>query len=447
MTEERYIAAIEISSSKIIGAVGRTGGNGGLEVIDVEFERGVDAVRYGIIQNLEETSLRIGRIIEKLERKPSVAPRKISGVFVGLSGRSLRSIEVEASMTLPHYTEITDEMLRSLKTDAERTKVDSSLKVIDAIPRTYFVDKRETPNPKGTLGSSLKGVFDLIVCRPELEKNVIRTLCDKLDIKIQGEVVTALACGHLILTPDEKRLGCMLVDMGAETTTVTIYTNAHLRYFVTIPLGGRNITRDLTSLSLLEERAEEMKKTSGNAIASENRQSLNIGGIRQSDVSNLVVARSEEIVANIIEQLNYAGVSEKELPGGIIVIGGGSRLNGIMELLEKKSGMSVRHGQLPQYVSLSDGKGAGREIAELVSILYAGATKSDAVCLELPPQRGEMPANGVPNSPEEPRDIDRDNENDRRGDNPKGSGFWKKIGGKISTLFAPPDDSNDSELL
>lgn len=76
MSEERYIAAIEISSSKIIAAVGRTYGEGQLEVLAVEQEKEVDAVRYGVIQNLEETSVRVARIIDRLEHRTGVTPAR-----------------------------------------------------------------------------------------------------------------------------------------------------------------------------------------------------------------------------------------------------------------------------------------------------------------------------------------------------------------------------------
>lgn len=443
MTEERYVAAIEISSSKIIGAVGRYAGDGELEVIGIEQEKGVDAVRYGIIQNLEETALRAARVIDKLEHKPGIAPRKISRIFAGLSGRSLRGITSEAALQLPAETEINDEILSRLKQQATNNiGIDSRLKIIDVIPRTYFVgNKHETSSPKGSVGNSIRGIYDIIVCRPELEKNLTRVLDSKLNKKFD-EIVVPVACGHLILTPDEKRLGCILVDMGAETTTVTIYVKANLSYFATIPLGGRNITRDLQTLSMLEERAEEMKKTSGNAIASDNVQSININGLKHSDVSNLVVARAEEIVANIIEQISYAGLTEKDLPGGIIVIGGGSRLNGMLDLLQEKSGLSVRKGQLPEYVILENTKVHSADAIEVISVLYAGATQSDISCLESPV---DMPVTGRPNLPEE---EEQEPEPKERKQKSRGRSFMSKIQGSISRLFAPPeDDDDDSELM
>ncbi len=396
---ERYIAAVEISSSKIIAAVGKTSGAGQLDVIAVEQENCVDGVRYGIIQNLEETALMTARIINRLEQRPGVAPRKIKSVFVGRSGRSLRNIPTEVSINLPDDTEITDDIINRLRSDALRTAIDNSLEVVDAVPRIYKIGKSETHSPKGAVGNCIHATYDLVVCRPELKRNIKRTLTDKLHIETEAFVVTALATGHLILTPDEKRLGCMLVDMGAETTTVTIYRKGSLCYFATIPLGGRNITRDITSLNVLEVKAEEMKLTSGNAIARESTSSLNINGVKLSDISNLVVARAEEIVANVVEQMEYAGLKESDLPGGIICIGGGSRLQGITDLLSQQADLPVRRGQLPAYVRIDDINAVNSEISQVVSVLYAGATLSNRECLEIP-ARQEIPEIGTKPAPE-----------------------------------------------
>ena len=264
--EERYIAAIEISSSKVIGAIGKTDGHGRLDVVAVHRESGIEAVRHGVIQNLEETSMRISTTLHRLQEHSSVRPRKVSGVFVGLSGRSMRSIKVRTSVSLPEDSEITEDVLDRLRRQALNSDIDSSLEIIDAVPRSYKIGKLETLSPKGVIGNEISAIFDLIVCRPELTRNLTRTVNEKLNLRIEGMIVTALATGALIPTREEKRLGCMLVDMGAETTTVSIYKNGSLRYLATLPLGGRNITRDLTTLNMLEERAEDIKITSAVAL-------------------------------------------------------------------------------------------------------------------------------------------------------------------------------------
>ncbi len=438
MSEERYIAAIEISSSKILGAVGKTTGDGQLQVIAIEQDKGVDGVRYGIIQNLEDTSLRVARVIDRLQKRSGVAPRLIKGVFVGLSGRSIRSIPTTVSINLPDDTEITDEILDRLKADAKRTSIDPSLEVTDIVPRIYKVGKNETLNPKGAVGNRIQATFDLIVCRPELKRNLERTIHDKLGIRVEGYVVTALSTGHLLLSSEEKRLGCMLVDMGAETTTVTIYSKGCLKYFATLPLGGRNITRDLQSLALLEEDAEDIKKTRGNAIAPEFSSSLSIKGVKQSEVSDLIVARAEEIVANIVEQVEYSGLKDGDRPAKVVCIGGGSRLQNMGELLSSHIDLPVSRGRLPKYVLVDDSKSPSADVEEVISVLYTGATHSKHQCLE-EPTREELPVvDEIPPAPDDPKIENPDPE-----EAPRKNGWMSKFKTRISTIFSAPDDDSD----
>ncbi|MDE6217655.1 MAG: cell division protein FtsA [Muribaculaceae bacterium] len=446
MENERYVAAIEISSSKITGVVGRYTTDGQL-IIDAAEKEGVrDCVRYGMIQNLEETATRVSRIIDKLQRRPDISPRKITGLVVGLSGRSLRSIATTVNLSLPEETEITSDIVERLRRDALQTAVDSSLEIVDAVPRIYNIGKAETSSPVGALGSEISVTYDVIVCRPELKRNLQRVIEDKCGLRVEGFVVTSMAAGHLILTGEEKRLGCMLVDMGAETTSVSVYHRGGLRYFATLPLGGRNITRDLTTLSLLEERAEEIKITSGNAISYNPTSSVNINGVKLSDVSEYIVARSEEIVANVLEQISYAGLKEKDLPGGIVCIGGGSRLNGMTELLNRQSGLQVKTGHLPDYIHLQDDNIPASELTEVACVLYEGASLTDVEYLELP-VRDELPSTGeIP-----PADYRYPEERQHEERQPAGDGKVRRLFGKwqnkLSRMFAPPEDDNDSDLF
>lgn len=438
MSEERYIAAIEISSSKILGAVGKTTGDGQLQVIAIEQDKGVDGVRYGVIQNLEDTSLRVARVIDRLQKRPGIMPRLIKGVFVGLSGRSVRSIPTSVSINLPDDTEITEDILDRLKTDAKKTAIDPSLEVIDAVPRIYKVGKSETTTPKGTVGNRIQATYDLIVCRPELKRNLERTIHDKLGIRVEGYIVTALATGHLLLSTEEKRLGCMLADIGAETTTITLYAKGCLRYFATLPLGGRNITRDLQSLTLLEEEAEDIKKSRGNAIAPDFPSTINMHGVKQSDVSNLIVARSEEIVANIVEQIEYSGLKDNDRPVKVVCIGGGSRLQNMDELISDHTGLPVVRGHLPKYVLVDDSKNLTADVEEVISVLYAGATLSKQQCLEEPTREDVPVIDEIPPAPENPVI-----ETPVPEDNKKKGGWLSKFKSGISNIFSAPDDDSD----
>lgn len=440
MAKEKYIAALEISSSKVIGAVGIAGKSGQLEIIAVEQEKSSDTVRYGQIQNIEETYNLTNYVLERLERRSNISPREITGVYVGLSGRSLRSISINVSLGLPDDTDISEAIVDRLKTKALEADVDSSLEIVDAVPRIFKVGKTETDRPIGMVGNTISATYDLIVARPAIRSNLRRVLKDRLGLDIKGIMVTPLVTGAIALSDQEKKLGCMLVDIGAETTSVTIYTKGNLVYFATLPLGGRNITRDLMSLNELEEKAEEFKLNFGNAIAPINPSQEKIGRHRMSQISELVVARSEEIVANIVEQVSYAGLTDKDIPEGIVLCGGGSRLNGIMDLFIKFTSLKVRMASLPSSVRIADPIGQGLETLEVAAIMYAGSEMSEEDCLGLPatPQPDQTP-DPVP-------ETEEDDKPQRPQKSPK-PGFFNKLGNAFGKMFTPIRDDDEGEEL
>jgi cell division protein FtsA len=219
----------------------------------------------------------------------------------------------------------------------------------------------------------------------------------------------------MVLTNDEKKLGCMLVDFGAETTTVSIYKNGFLQYFATLPIGSRCITRDVMSLGYTEEKAEEIKRTIGDAVNAEpNVRKSNFEG-DATEVNNYIRARAGEIAVNIAEQCKYAGMTfSADLPGGIILVGGGTKLRGFAQLMEQNSSAKVRLGGLNSDIRVSDPRLQGIDTLDVISILYL-ASKKPQECTELP--EPEVPATAI---------DDDDDDESRSGFMPKNSGKKQK---------------------
>lgn len=413
------------------------GRSGQLEILAVEREKSLDSVRYGLIHNVEETSVLINRVLERLERRPNITPREITGVYAGISGRSLRSIEREVSLSLPDDSEITLMIIERLKQKALEADIDNSLEVVDAVPRVFTVGRTDTNRPLGMMGNNISAIYDIIVARPALQNNLRRVVRDKLDLDIalKGIVITPLAMADIVLNEHEKKLGCMLVDIGAETTSVTIYTRGNLAYYATLPLGGRNITLDLKALNVIEDKAEDLKVTFGNAIAPTTPSQEMVGPHKMSQISNYVVARAEEIVANIVEQVRYARLSEKDIPEGIVLCGGGARLNGMTDLIGKFSGMKVRMASLPATIRMSDHNAHGMETLQVAAIMYAAAKdRNDEDCLQMPTAPEPEPAVEETREPEEPRQEPKKK---------KKKPFWETI----SKFFTPLGDEDDGEEL
>ena len=382
MEEEKYIVALEIGSSKIKGAVGVLRPGGTLTVKAIEEEKLIDGVRYGCIRNIAEVSRAIRNIIDRIESRE--APRRIEGVYVSVGGRSVASSVIGIERRLPTEMEITTDMIDDIFTEAlsqplhERT-------VIDVTPREFRINGTPANRPVGNYGSTILANLNLVSCRSQLTNNIKLVIEDRLRLKIRDIFVRQLIEGDLVLYNDEKRLGCALVDFGAETTTISVYKNGALQYLATLPMGSRNITLDIASLNHLEERAEELKITGGNAMPGSD-QALHTGyGPDFNEINSYVSARAGEIIANIIEQINIAGFSPETLPGGVILVGHGAKLNGFTRRLENMSKMKVRIGLPGSQIRIADTRIQPGDAVDVISLL-AAATRSAQECMSRPQQ-------------------------------------------------------------
>lgn len=400
--EEKYIVALEIGSSKIKGAIGIVDVSGALSVKAVEEEKLVDGVRYGCIRNVLETTTAIRNVINRLElREPQ---RKVSGVYVSIGGRSLMAQDIEVERRLPSEEEITNELIADMTSEAlgyqlhERT-------IIGVTPKEFRVDNLPTNRAVGMFGSYVSARLNLISCRNQLMRNLNVVFDERLHLAINDIFVRPLAEADLVLFPEEKRQGCMLVDFGADTTTVAIYKNGVLRYLSTIPMGSRNITRDITALNYLEERAEELKIEGGNALISPETVPASYAGVDFAQINNYVSARAGEIIANINEQIKYAGLSADKLPAGIVLIGRGSKLNGFDRRLENITTLKVRFGAPVTRIRILDGRVNGADHVDVISILATAAKERDVrECMErpMPEYSFNSPAQPAHQAPSQP---------------------------------------------
>jgi cell division protein FtsA len=468
---ERYIVAIEIGSSKIRGAVAVVDDAGMVDVIAAEEEKLIDSVRYGCIQNVDVSNA-ISNVCERLEGYPRLREASIIGAYVGLGGKSLSSRIIEVSTSLPDEMEITAQLVADLKAKAE-SQVDENRDVVDVVPVRFTVDNKVQVNPVGSYGKLLGARMATFSCIPQIKRMLRRVLSERLGLNICGYVVRPLAEAAMALTDDERRLGCMFVDFGAETTTVSIYKNGAPVYMVTLPMGSRNITIDLTALNYIEERAEEIKRISGNAMPQEGIRRQGADGIDYTEVNNYVHARAAEIVQNILAQIEYAGLKATDLPGGIIIVGGGARLRGFNDLLSKQGKMKVRMGSVQGPIRISD-NAHPTDTLDVISILLAASKMPEDICVEFPPEEddeNDQPAgdnyqsmyenegddmdesesrigreydDDIPTKPKKPKKSkkQKDEEEEEEEDHgAKGHSIFKSLADKLSGLFGDPDDS------
>ena len=378
--EEKYIVALEIGSSKIKGAIGIVDPSGSLSVKAVEEEKLTDSVRYGCILNIRETTDAIRNVINRLEqREPQ---RKITSVYVSVGGRSLMSQDIEVERHLPSEMEITNEIIADMTKEALEYKFQERT-IIGVSPKEFRVDNFPANRVVGMFGSYITARLNLISCRSRLMTNLKVVLDERMHLAINDFFVRPLIEADLVLFPEEKRKGCMLVDCGADTTTVAIFKNGVLTYLSTIPMGSRHITLDITALNYLEERAEDLKIEGGNAVSQSDPASAYRGvGVDFNQINNYVSARAGEIIANINEQIKYAGLDSGKL-GSIILVGRGSKLRGFDTRLEKVTNLPVRFGAPVSRIRILDGRLNGADHVDVISVLSAAASdRSVRECME-----------------------------------------------------------------
>ena len=443
MSQNQYIVALEIGSSKIVGAIAEKTSDGYLSVRYLQEEKHLNSVRYGIVQNVENIKSSINRILRNLE---SMIDGRVTQVYLGVSGRSLHSIVSEVNRSVGSTEPITRELIDRIIHDATSTPIKNH-DTIDIVPRAFYVDKVESLNPVGQFGSSIKIKVNLIVAKPALKLNLNRLMT--FGVPAKDYIVTPLAVAEQILNDSDRELGCMLVDMGAETTTVSIYKNKALIYLNTLPLGGRNLTRDvMNGLGVLEETAENVKKNINNPLDPNNVSNVGIEGVNSRDAANFISARTGEIIANINQQLADAGVSAESIKS-IVLIGGCAHLGGLQQKLEEVTKIKVRMGQNPHTLNIMISEINRMEYIELFSLLAAAAERIEpgVTCVELNKYDSPTFEGNIPRQPEPIGNDDETRDNPvkptKKPGKPKSSRL-KKWADKLTSLMSE-DDANDDE--
>ena len=324
-----FIVAIELGSSKMTGIAGKKNLDGSIQVLAVVKEESSSFIRKGYVYNIDKTAQCLTTIVNKLEKQLKTS---ITQVYVGVGGQSIRSIRNVISKEFPEGTVITQDMVIELM-DANRNMKYPDQEILDAAVQEYKVDSQYQLDPVGIQCSHIEGNFLNILQRKSFYKNL--NLCfEAAGINVAEMYLAPLALADSVLTETEKRSGCVLVDLGADTTTVSVYFKNVLRHLAVIPLGGNNITKDIASLQMEETDAERMKLKYAEALTDnndiDNNLKYSIDTDRQVESRKfieIVEGRLEEIIANV-----WCQVPEEyydKLLGGIILTGGGANMKDI----------------------------------------------------------------------------------------------------------------------
>ena len=319
---KEFIVAIELGSTNIIGVAGKKNIDGSISILSV-----IKTVQC------------LTNIIKRLETSLKA---KVAQVYVGVGGQSIRSVKNTLIKELPLDTVVTLDMVNELM-DENRNMTYPAQEVLDAITQEYKVDAQYQLDPVGIQCTRLEANLLNILWKKSFYRNLNKCF-DNAGIAIAEMYLAPLALADSVLTDVEKRVGCVLVDLGAETTTVSVYYRNILRHLAVIPLGGNNITIDIASLQMDDENAEKMKRKYASAYTEskdiDENLKYSIDEDRQVDSKTfieIVEARLEEIIKNVWYQVPSEYTDK--LLGGFIITGGVSNMKNIEKAFKQHTGV------------------------------------------------------------------------------------------------------------
>ena len=329
MAAKEFIVAIELGSSKMTGIAGQKNLDGSINVLAVIKEPSSSFIRKGVVYNIDKTAQCLSSIVKKLENQLKT---EITQVYVGVGGQSIRGVKNVVSKDLPTETIITQDMVIELM-DANRNMTYQDQEILDAAVQEYKVGSQFQLDPVGIQANRLEGHFLNILERKSFYRNLNKCF-ETANINVAEMYLAPLALADSVLTETEKRSGCALVDIGADTTTVSVYSKNILRHLAVIPLGSNNITKDIATLQMEDSDAERMKLKYGSAYTDnndiDNDLKYSIDTERQIESRKfieIVEGRMEEIIENVWYQIPSEYYDK--LLGGIILTGGGSNMKNI----------------------------------------------------------------------------------------------------------------------
>lgn len=364
--ESKIIVGLDIGTSKVVAVVGEVLPDGVINVMGAGVcpSKGVDR---GAVIDLDAAVTSIQRAIEQAE---SIADCKIMGVTLAISGQ-IFGINESGTSTLSGGI-VTQENIESAVDMAKAIKLQDGLETLHMIPQEYNVDRLPaTKNPIGLSGMRLQVQAHLIACDQALLKN-LKNAVEHAKLKVDQVVFSGLASSYSVLTEDEKELGVCLIDIGGGTMDVLVYTDGSLRYSKVIPYAGNVITEYLARIfSTSRPEAESLKIGYGSAIsppthnADKKIEVAGLGGrmartftraqvatVTSQCYSDLLKLVGEELT-ELRNELFQKGIKQ-ELIAGVVITGGGSQIEDIVECAKSIFGSQVRVGYPLNITGLTD---------------------------------------------------------------------------------------------
>ena len=360
MQHDKIVVGLDIGTTKICALVGRKNEFGKLEILGMGKAVSEGVVR-GIVSNIDKTVDAIKRAIRQAEEQSGI---NIGVVNVGIAGQHIKSLQHNGSITRASAdNEITQEDVERLTGDMYRLVTPPGSQIIHVMPQDYKVDYEEgIMDPVGMSGVRLEGNFHIITAQSTAINNINKCVT-KAGLEIDNLILEPLASSMSVLSDEEKEAGVALIDIGGGTTDLAIFKDGIIRHAAVLPFGGNIVTSDIKlGCQVMQNQAEQLKVKFGKAIAEEasDYEIVSIPGLRDrapkeislKNLAYIIEARMEEIIELVYAEIQRTGHADK-LAAGIVLTGGGSQLQNLVQLTEYVTGLDTRIGYPNEHLGKS----------------------------------------------------------------------------------------------
>jgi cell division protein FtsA len=352
--DKKLIVGLDIGTSKVVAIVGEIGLDGSIEIVGIGSNPS-KGMKKGVVVNIESTVQSIQRAVEEAEL---MAGCQIHSVYVGIAGSHIRSLNSHGIVAIKDKEVYRADLERVIDA-AQAVAIPADQKILHILPQEYIIDNQEgIKEPLGMSGVRLEAKVHLVTCAVNAAQNIEKCI-RRCGLEVEEIILEQLASSYSVLTDDERELGVCLVDIGGGTTDIAIFTEGSIRHTGVIPIAGDQVTNDIAmALRTPTQHAEEIKIKYACALtqlagADDTIKVPSVGDRPPRDLSRqslaeVVEPRYDELFTLVQAELRRSGY-EDMVPAGVVLTGGTSKMEGVVELAEEIFHMPVRVGY-PQTV-------------------------------------------------------------------------------------------------
>ena len=344
---------IDFGGSRIKAIAGFVQDNHALKVMG-EQEKVSDDVKSGIVEKISGAAFNVSKITRLLQN--SLKLDQITRVSTSVNARTMKHFTTSVEGRIMNL--VTEKLLKDLEKECIDEVESDKISAFECIPLAYYIDGQYIDEPPGKKGSMLRIDYNVIIGNKLVKESLERSI-ERTGIAVDYIHLGIEAAATAILEDKDREEGCAVISFGATTTTLGVYCEGKLQEMSVIPLGGKNITKDIQELGISFEHAELLKTNTGCAmeekvdkpvyvqIPNENPGNEPVK-ISTSFLARIIEARLEEMLEPIFDQINMIPYP---LRWGIIITGGAAKLKYLPEFIEQKTGCTVRVGSHAEWLS------------------------------------------------------------------------------------------------